>query len=151
MSLSSRTINKLIDTINTTFTSLGHANGMRMPKSTDNREPAAWELFVARHVLRLAEKRKDAAETAAVMAGVIPDKDKSPLPPGTRQIYFRGEVVDVQVEVRNASERVNVDVMIQHLITVGGVKPEVVEKAKIAATKTTKPAHVFTPMLAANE
>jgi hypothetical protein len=150
MSLSSRVTNRIVDTINTTFASLGHANGQRMPKSTDNREPAAWELYVAKHVLRLAEKRKEAAEAAAVMAGVINDKDNAPLPSGTRQMIYNGQVVDVMVEVRNASERVDVTKVVAHLAA-AGVKQTLLDEAVKQATRTTKPAHVFTPMLATND
>ncbi len=146
MSLSSRVKNKIVDTINTTFASLGHANGMRMPKSQNNHEAVAWELWTAKHVLSLAEKRKDAAERAAAQAGVINDKERDPLPAGTRAICYHGDIVDVQVEVRNASKRVNVDVMADYLVG-KGVKQSLVDAARSAATKETKPAHVFTPML----
>lgn len=150
MSLSSRVTNRIVDTINTTFASLGHANGMRMPKSTDNREPAAWELYIARHVLRLAEKRKEAAESAAVIAGVINDKDKAPLPSGTRRVIYSGQIVDVMVEVRNPSARVSIDYVITYLKE-HGVKEELLRQAVDAATHMTKAAHVFTPMLATGD
>lgn len=150
MSLSSRVKNKVMDMINMTFASLGNANGMRMPKSDNNLEYLAWELLVAKHVLSLAEKRKDNAENAAAKAGVINDKEKNPKPAGTREIIFSGNVVSVSVEVRNPSSRINV-VRVTDYLTAHGVSQKLIDEAVEQATTMTKPAHVFTPILITND
>ena len=150
MSLSSRVKNKIVDTINTTFASLGHANGMRMPKSDSNLEPLAWELYVAKHVLSLAEKRKDKAELEAAKAGLINDKEKNPKPAGTREIIYTGNVVSISVEVRNPSPRVNVTKVLEYLVA-KKVDAKLLADAVEQATTYTKPAHVFTPILITND
>jgi hypothetical protein len=149
MSLSSRVKNKIVDTINTTFATIGNANGMRMPKSSDNREPAAWELYVAHHVLSLATKRKEQAEKAAIAAGVIIDKEKHPRPGGTREVVFNGDVVSVSLEVRQPSERVSAPLLCDYLNN-KGVSRQLLDEAVAAVTTTTKPAHVFSTMLITN-
>lgn len=143
MSLSSRVKNKIVDTINTTFASLGHANGMRMPKSSDNREAAVWELAVAQHVARLAEKRKAAAEHQLVAAGVIPDKEKNPQPPGRYGIIYTGNSTHVTMEVRSGGKRVNIDAVVEFL-SAAGVAAKLLDEAVSKATTFSKPAHVIT-------
>jgi hypothetical protein len=139
-----------MDAINTTFASIGNANGMRMPKSDDNRESAAWDLFMAHHLVALAAKRKTVAEQAAVKAGVIIDKEKTPRPAGTREVCFSGNAVSVSLEVRNASPRVDTDKMADYLIA-HKVSPALVHDAMVTATSLTKPAHVFTTMLVVSD
>lgn len=149
MSLSSRAKNKLIDVINTTFASLGNANGMRMPRSGNNLEPLAWDLFVAKHLFSLAEKRKDSAEWAAVKAGLIIDKEKNPKPPGTREVIYNGDIVSISLEVRSGSMRVNAKIMREYLIS-KSVSQKLIDEAEAAASTATRPAHVFTPILITN-
>lgn len=149
MSLSSKAKNRLIDNINVAFSRIGNTNGTQMPESFDNKEPIAWDLFVAQHLRSLADKRKEAAEKAAAQAGVINDKDTNPLPQG-RAVLHAGDVVVVQVEVRKPTERVNVDKLIGYL-TRNGVKPSLLDEALIMASTTTKPAHVYTSALVTDE
>ena len=149
MALSSRVKNKLVDAINTSFAALGNANGMRMPKSASNKEPAAWELWVSHHVLALANKRREQAEKEAILAGVIFDKDKNPRSGGTREVLYSGDVVSVALEVRNGSTRVN-PVAFQEYLRNHGVSAKLLKEAEEAATTTTKPAHVFSTMLITN-
>jgi hypothetical protein len=145
MSLSSRVKNKLVDSINTCFASIGHAAGMKMPKCESNLAPAAWEYFVAKHVYSLAGKRKDAAEKAAIEAGVIFDSEKTPHQPG-REMTFNGEIIAIALQVREGSERVNV-VAFEAQLRILGVKQSIIDKAREAATTTSRPAHIFTPYL----
>jgi hypothetical protein len=149
MSLSSRAKNKLVDAINTCFASIGYAAGMKMPKCESNLASIAWEYFVAKHVLSLANKRKDNAEKAAIEAGVLFDAEKNPHQPG-REVAFNGEIVVVAVEVKKPSERVNIIVFAQALAA-QGVKQSVIDSARTAATTTSRPAHVFTPYLVTEE
>jgi hypothetical protein len=146
MALSSRVKNKLIDAINLSFASIGHTPGMKMPKSERNDEPAAWELFVAQHVLSLANKRKDNAEKDAIDAGVILDKEKNPKPEGTREVIYNGDVVSIAVEVRKAATRVSVNVLCDYLAGKGVSQKLLMEAMKVATDKS-KAAHVFTTML----
>jgi hypothetical protein len=146
MALSSKVKNKLVDAINVAFTSIGHAAGMQMPRCTGNQAPAAWELWVSQHVLSLATKRKERAEQEAIKAGVIFDKEKEPREGGTRETVFNGECVSVMLEVRGASKRVSADKMADYLVS-KGVKQALIDEARIAATSTSRAAHVFTTTL----
>lgn len=150
MSLSSRTKNALMDKFNTTFASIGTANGMKMPRSGNNREQYAWELFIAQYLHALAGKRKDAAEKMAIANGVIFNKDTDPKPAGTKEVVFSGEVVLTSVEVRSGAKRVDHKMFVDYLID-HGVKRELIEVAANTATVTNKPAHVFSTMLVTTE
>ena len=131
--------------MNTCFSSIGHAAGMKMPKCESNLAPVAWEYFVAKHVLSLAQKRKDNAEKAAIEAGVIFSSEKTPHEPG-REMAFNGEIVAIALEVRKGAERVNIDAFVAGLLT-RGVKQPIIDGARASATTTSRPAHVFTPYL----
>ena len=145
MSLSSRVKNKLVDTMNTCFASIGHATGMKMPKCESNLAPIAWEFFVAKHVLSLAEKRKENAQKAAIAAGVLFDQEKTPRPPG-REVAFNGEILSIVAEIKNPAKRVNTDKFVEFLIQ-AGVKHAVVDAAREAATTVNRSAVTFTPYL----
>ena len=126
MALSSRAKNKLMDTINTTFASIGRTNGMRMPRNQSN----------------LAT---DEAERAAVLAGVLFDADKEPKPEGSKGVVYNDDV-NIVYEVRKGSPRVSVDKMADYLAK-KGVRPEVLAEAREAATTWTKPPQMFTAYL----
>lgn len=146
MALSSRVKNKIVDTMNVVFTSIGNANGMRMPKSENNHESLAWDYWRSKHVLSLAEKAKEAAEKACVVAGILPDKDKNPLPAGTREIVYNGDIVSIAVEVRNGSTRVDAKKLCE-LLAAKGVKQSLIDEALAASSTMSKPPHIFTPIL----
>ena len=149
MSLSSRVKNKLMDTMNTCFASIGHATGMKMPKCESNLAPIAWEFFVAKHVLSLANKRKENAEKAAIAAGVLFDNEKKPHEPG-RVVAFNGEVVSIMAEIKKPSQRVDIDVFVE-LLAKEGVKDTIIINARHGATKSSRAAVVFTPYLVTDE
>lgn len=144
--ITTRDRNKLIDKINTVFRSIGNTNGTSMPATTSNNALAAWDLFIAQHLAALAGKRKEQAEAGAIVAGVIIDKDKDPREPGTRERIYTSDVVDVLLDVRHPSKRVDVDKVVEYLAN-HGVKQSLLDEALWGATKMTKPAHVFTTIL----
>jgi hypothetical protein len=150
MALSSKVKNKLVDMMNMSFTNIGHTTGMKMPKSDNNNEHAAWELFVAQHLLSMATKRKDTAEKDAIAAGVIIDKEKAPKPEGTREVIYNGDVVSISLEVRTGGTRVSVNVMSDYLAE-KGVPQKLLMEAMAFATSKSRPAHVFTSMLITND
>src|SRR3954447_23492683 len=115
MPLTTRTSIQLVDKINTCFTNIGVTNGAKMPRSGDNREPIAWEMWLGYHLARLAAKRKSNAEDAAVKAGLIFDKEAHPRPSGTKEVLFVGDIISIQLEVRKAAKRVNADKLIAFL------------------------------------
>lgn len=150
MSITTRAKIKLEDAIRSAFFKIGTTNGSAMPQSTNNLEPVAWELLVAQRLATLATKRKEVAEHAAVEARVINDKDKQPYSPGTRTITYNGSNVQVMVEVRPASKRVNVEEMIAYLAR-NGVKQSLLDEALVMATSMTRPAHIYSSVLVTDD
>jgi hypothetical protein len=146
MTLTARTKTQLVDKVNTCFTNIGITNGAKMPRSGDNREPIAWELWLGYHLARLASKRKANAEDAAVKAGLILDKEANPRPSGTKEVLFNGELVSISLEVRKASTRVDVDKLIAFLAS-KKIPAALLTEAVDYATFETRPAHVFDPVL----
>jgi hypothetical protein len=144
--LSSTQKNKIIDSINTAFSKIGYANGTKMPKSDDNREPIAWEMFVAQHMNALANKRKEQAEKMAVVAGVIIDKEKKPRPEGSQDVMYTGESVQVLLRVNTAASRVDITKVIENLLSMG-IQADLVRAAVDKATFKNRPAHVFSSLL----
>ena len=141
--------NKLVDKINTTFSNIGRKNGTTLPPTSNNREPIAWELFVAQHLNAVAGKRKDAAEKAAIAAELITDKEKNPQPEGTKTVEFTGEHVQVMLSVSNAASRVDITKVMSYLLG-KGVSAELVKAAVDQATTKNRPAHVFSTVLLTN-
>jgi len=141
--------NKLIDKINTTFANIGRKNGTTLPPTFDNREPIAWELFVAQHLNAVAAKRKDAAEKAAIAAEVIINKETNPQPEGTKSVEYTGEHVQVILSVSSAASRVDITKVMTYLLG-KGVSAELVKEAVDQATTKNRPAHVFSTVLLTN-
>lgn len=144
MALSSRVKNKIVDVINTTFSSIGHANGMRMPKNEDNRAPLVWEYHIAKHVLRRAERWRKEAEAALVKAGILPDAETNPQAPGKYGNIYNDGVVSIDMEVRSPSNRVDTDKLVSYLSS-KGVDGKLLYDAVEQATTIGRGAHVFTP------
>lgn len=146
MPLTNRTRVQLVDKINTCFTNIGITNGAKMPKSGDNREPLAWDMWLGYHLARLADKRKSIAEEAAVKAGLIFDKKTHPRPSGTKEVLFNGDLVSIAVEVRKSSTRVDVDKLLAFLVS-KKVSAKLLDEAILQATYENRPPHIFDPVL----
>lgn len=147
MSLSSREYNKLIDKINTTFYKLGFGNGMQMPPCDKNTAPAAWKMWVAYHLARIADKYKEQAEAEAAEAGIIPNKEKNPQQPGKYGVIYSDDNVSISLEVRTSGVRIDANKLVD-ILTVAGINKAVLNNAVRAATKPSgRGAHVFVPSL----
>lgn len=152
MSLTTNIRNRLLDAINVAFAAIGTDVHTKMPKlkKGDNKSPVAWEYFVSSHLVTLANARFDVAKRAAISVGVIFDHEKFPREPGTNEPIFHGEHVAVWLTVRNASTRVNPDVMVEYLSS-HGVSQSLLDEAYQAASKPTKPPHIFKASLVASD
>ena len=146
MSMSTRTKNKLTDAVNTCFAKIGTTNGSKMPPSSRNDESIAYELWVAHHLTSLANKRKVAAEALAAREGIINDKERDPRPAGTKEVIYNGDVVSVQLEVRQPATRVDAEKLLDFLTT-KGVNLKWLQEARQHASTEMRPAHVFSTML----
>jgi hypothetical protein len=148
MTLSSRAKNRLIADINEAFSTLGN----KLPaRSGNNHEPLAWEYFIASHLAKIAEGRRDEAMKKAVSAGIIPDvtDPKEQREPGTNEFVFDGEIVTILLTVAKPRVQYDMKVLSQHLLD-AKVKPAVVNAAIEAASKQTRAGHRFTTMLRTN-
>jgi hypothetical protein len=159
MALSSRVRGRMMDAINTTFDSVGPAPtysgavapNTKQPKNDANNAAAAWEYFIAKHLLARAQKRKDLAEKNAIEAGVIIAKD----PKNLRflgqhgPIYNNGDVM-ITLEVKKGAERVNTENLVSYLV-LKGVKMKLLEEALEKSTTVFDPSYTFTPILLGDE
>lgn len=143
--LSSTDANLLMNKINTAFAGIG-SNGTGMPKSKRNTESVAWEFLVAKHLKRMADGRDKAATKAAVKAGIIFDPEKEPRTEGTRESVYNGDVVQIGVETKMASVRLDTSEL-QKQLYAAGVAKHVIEECMAAAMKPNRPPHTFTTAL----
>ena len=130
---------KLLTTINKKFSELGKD----MPASTSNLSPTAWEYFIASHLSSLCSGRTKNAKAEAMKAGVLPDYEDNPLPPGEYKPVFDGEHVAIDLLVRQASKTTDVTKLVDYLIG-RGVAKNTMDEAILYASKQSRPAHVFT-------
>ena len=142
MTLSSRLANKFIDAANVMFGVIGNDTTTKMPRSKDNRAPYAWEYFVSKHLLKMAEARHGAAIKAAVRAGVIFDHHKEPREAGRLDVLYQDENVIVKLRTSQGNTRIDPDALAQFLIK-RGVEMELIEAAADAATKQFNAKHEF--------
>jgi len=105
--------------IHDAFAAIGAAGETAMPRSKGNREPVAWEYYVACELSSYAETRKKKAIKAAQLADVVFDPEKQPLVPGTSAIVYSGDVVEIKVEVGNPQTRLDMKPFVESLEKAG--------------------------------
>lgn len=128
------------------FTAIGATGETKMPRSGSNTEPVAWEYHVASHLARLAESRKKKAHAAAVAQGLIFDHEKEPAPPGTSEVVYQGEVVEIALAVSNGADKLDVANFIAELRE-AGVSRKLLDSAMALHTAPSKAPHKFTSAL----
>ncbi len=141
--------NKLIAAINAQFAAIGTSAKTAMPRASSNVSAPAWEYFIASHLSSLCNGRTKKAKAEAIKAGVIPDYEETPLPPGEHPKLFDGEHVVINLVVRNPSVSVDHKKMSDYLIG-AGVPQDVVQAAVQHASRVSRPAHLFTSDLKAD-
>lgn len=147
MSMTSTVANKLNNAIASAFGKIGDTNGTKMPQPADNNaEPHVWEYYIATTLERIAKKRKENAEKELQRVGVLFDATTAPRPSGTRESLFVGNNVMVNLAVNNAPGRLNEKLFIIELNKLG-VSLQLIEKARIEATKPTRAPHLFSAIL----
>jgi hypothetical protein len=135
--------NALTQAISDAFAAIGVAGDTRMPRSSANREPVAWEYHVASHLVRVAEARKSLAVREAIAAEVMFDPAKQPMAVGTSNaLIYAGDVVEIAVSVTTALTRVNVDAFIAGLIK-AKVSPALCERLRGQCTVANRAPHKF--------
>jgi hypothetical protein len=144
--LTSTAANLLTNKINKAFDSIGKGNGTSMPESARNMDALAWDLHVATHLARMADARKVAAMKQATSNGVIPDYKNEPRKPGTNETVYSGDVVAVQLSVKNGRAILDTDGFINALLN-SGVDRDLVTELAMKHTKSSSPAHSLTTTL----
>lgn len=134
--------NAMIAALNTAFAEIGNVGATVMPKARKNLEPIAWELYVATHLLRIAEARKKKAAERAIRAGVIFDHEKEPLEEGTNSLIYAGELVEIAVQVGTPQTRVD-PVGLGAAMEKSGISAKVVARLVAANTVATRAPHKF--------
>ena len=128
------------------FTAIGATGDTKMPRSGSNTDPIAWEFHVASHLARQAEARKKKAHAACVAAGLIFDHDSEPKPPGTSEVVYAGEVVEIAVSVSNPTAKLDGTLFIAALIE-AGVSRKLIDRVRAMHTYENKAPHKFTSAL----
>ena len=141
--LASTEANKLTNAINVAFTAIGNTTGAAMPPAKSNREHIAWEFHVASHLYRVAEGRRKVAHKAAVKAGLLFDHEKAPLAEGTTAVLFTGDNLQLGVNVKAASIRVDTTALVTDLLD-AGVDEELIMRLLKKHTHTNRAPHTFT-------
>lgn len=145
MTLSSTQAAAKINAMNVAFDKIGHHNGHSMPQSNNNRDPIAWELFVAQHLYKIADGRRKNAHAAAVTNGVLFDHTSNPRTPGDYSVYD-GDILTFQCNVKNPASTVDAKKLQSELIK-AGVDAMIVQKCVAAATVERAAPHTFTGAL----
>lgn len=146
--LSSVEAAKLINAINVAFDKIGKVNGTAMPKSDNNLDSTAYDLFIADHLARRAKSRKDEAHKNAVNAGVLFDHTKEPREPGNYAL-FSGDIVAFTCNVKSPASFLDAKTL-RTLLIKQGMPAELVDKLIAQATSKRAPAHTFTGALMTN-
>jgi hypothetical protein len=85
--------------INNAFARIGNEEDTAIPKTRNNMDPIAWELFIAQHLCRIADARKKRAVKAAEDAGIVFDPATEPRPAGTTALIYQSDSVLVTLKV----------------------------------------------------
>lgn len=133
---------KKIAAVNEEYHLIGRANGTRMPRSSKASDKIAWEYHIASHLARIAEARRERAHRDAVKLGVLFDHTKAPLPQGTEQVVYAGDVVEIAVKVTTPADRLDPTELGVALVKVG-VPMRTVEKVFRQCTHQTAAPHRF--------
>lgn len=133
----------LTTAINNSFAAIGvKAEGTKMPRSKGNLEPLAWDVFLGKHLKRMADAREKKAVAAAVKAGVMFDPEKQPMVEGTNALIYAGEVVEISVGVTTAATRFDADAFVDALEK-AGVPRKTLDRLRAAHTHANRCPHSF--------
>ncbi len=137
------------EAINTAFKNIGTpaGNGTAMPRGAKaNLEPIAWEVFMAKHLSKIAKAREAKAIKAAIVAGVMFDHEKNREPAGTNRVVYDGEVVRIDLSVGTGGAGIDHPGYVASLLA-AGVDPKLLTRlANKHATVTAAP-HSFSASL----
>jgi hypothetical protein len=125
---------------------IGRVNGTMMPKSRKRGDAEAYEFFTASLINQLNEARRNQAKKALIAKGIMPDYSADPLPAGTVQTVFSGDVVSLSVKVVEQAARVNVAALVADLEK-AGFPPGKLKRLIRKHTTAFNGAHIITASL----
>lgn len=132
--------------INDVFESIGNAKspaaGTAMPRSKLNTEPLAFEVFVAKHLEKIAKARSAKAIKAAIKAGVMFDHEKDPEPDGTARIVYDGDVVRIDLTVGTGRAGFDLEGFVESLLA-AKVEPKLLKRLVSKHETVTASPHSF--------
>jgi len=92
---------------NTIATQLDAVGKGIMPQSNNNRESEAWDYFIGTKIEKFGKAMRDKARKKAIKVGVLFDHEKAPMPPGTDEVVFAGDVITINCTVKAGAESVD--------------------------------------------
>lgn len=140
--LSNKVASSYLSRLRQAFDRIGTTNGTTVPPTKRNTDSLAWELYRATELERYAKQRKDAAAKACIDAGLMFDHKENPLPAGTEQTIYDGEIVQITVKVNNAAPRFNSSKLKAEMIR-NKISSEIADKVYQACLVDGSPAHTF--------
>jgi len=144
--ITSRVATKIVDAIDMALNGLGTVAPTKMPKSTKNNAPIAWEYWLSYRLYKFAQGRFNAACEKAIEADIIFDAKDRQEPVGTYPSFYRDENVFVMLEVKKPGSQVKVAMLLDYLEG-KQVPKKLLDEAKKAATVPNRPSHSFEPHL----
>lgn len=120
--------------------------GRQLPKSRNAKDRLAFEYWVSSILSRLAEARREKAKRAAVAGGVLPDHSAAPMPIGTTETVYTGELVTIGVKVVEQASRLDAAGFIADLEK-AGLPARTLKRLVKKHTTTFSGAHIFTASL----
>jgi hypothetical protein len=150
MAMSSKVKARIIDTINTTLSSIGRDKTTKPAVMKGNTSPIAWEFFVVDHLKKMIAARAKEAQRAAITAGVIFDHEKFPKEAGANETIYNDEYVSIHLTVNQSGTKINTNKLLAYLAA-NKVDETLLQRAIDAATEETRPAHRFAPSLVVSD
>ncbi len=138
---------KLRSNIQRALNSIGNTNGTRLPVTKSNTGEAALQYWLWKFVAKVVTGKATEATANAIKAGVLFDHKKAPLPDGTEKQVYHSDVVNVNVLVKKAAQRLDADVLKANLRTMFKLSQEQVDSAFEASMKYNNAPHEFSAVL----
>jgi hypothetical protein len=117
------------------------------PPSKANTGKEAWDYFIAAKIEAYGKAMKKKAVDKAVKAGVIFDHMKSPLAPGSDEVVYSGDVVQIRCTVKQPSTSTDSKKLIDMIIASGLINASILANMVAGAETKSRAAHTFTAEL----
>lgn len=120
------------------------------PPSQNNTEGVAWDYYVAAKIEAYGKASKKAVVKLAIKQGVLFDHEKTPKEPGTDEDVYHGDVIAINLKVKEPSQTFDGKKFYAALVSqklVSDSNMVDVDALYEECFKESRPAHTFTPTL----